>query len=315
MKNKRPGKRALVFLCSGMALVALLTFGLHPYLAITAPVGGEVAVVEGWIPEWMMPAVKEEIDKRGYTRIHTTGTLRPFTYYLYNGDGIAVRTREPIQGEVRINVSGLPQAGFLLIAGGDTLLAMQVGPHSQRYHTHLPVPVDSFVIRSTNAGHPPEDLYNIFVKYFTVGGSNIHQLASGTRLLRADGTAEPGWPTFAHSSAAFLEREGIPAGHLHIVPAAEGIERRTLANAVGFAKHAREKGIDRVDVISLGVHARRSRKMYRKACGKDVMVGVIAVPDPEVPRRSWWRRPVGWYRMVKEIIGVPASSLFEVEEQ
>ena len=308
-------KRKLLLAGSTAALVlVVLSAGIHPYLAVTDPVGASVAVVEGWIPEWMMPTVKAEIDKRGYTTIFTTGTERPFSYYLHEGEALMMALEDPVQGEVRINVSGLPQAAFLLMAGTDTLIDLGVASYGQRFSTHMPRPADTLVVRSYNTGAVPDDLYNTYVKYLTVGGRNVHALPGSSWIVRRDSTLDPGTPTFAHASAGFLVKEGVPADRLIIAPAAAGQDSRTLANALGFARHAREMGITKVDVISLGVHARRSRKMFRKACGSEVEVGVIALPDPEVPRATWWRSPKGWVRMMKEVVGVPASSLFDVQE-
>ncbi len=313
---KRTFRKRLLIAGTSLAIVVLvLSLGMHPYLAITAPVGADVAVVEGWIPEPLLTRVKDEIDRNGYTSVHTTGTVRPFSYYLDQDEAIVVHLDKPMQGEVRINVSGLPGAGFRLVAGSDTVLDLAVGGHSQRYHAHLPVPVDSITIHSVNAAQAPEGMSNLYVKYFSIGRTNVHHQAGTILLLRSNGAREPGWPTFAHSSAARLHDLGIPLERLQITPAAEGQESRTLANAAGFAARARELGIKKVDVISLGVHARRSRKMYRKACGDGIEIGVIAIPDPLVARGTWWKHRMGWVGMLKEMAGVPVSNLMEVEDQ
>lgn len=307
-------RKLLIGGASGALLLFSLSVGIHPYLAVTDPVGASVAVVEGWIPEGLMPEVKAEIDRRGYTTVFTTGTERPCSYYLYNGEALLVVLEEPVQGEVRINVSGLPQAGFRLMADQDTLIDHGVASYGQRFSTHMPRPADTIVVQTYNAGDVPDDMYNAYVKYLTVGGTNVHALPAGHWLVQRDSTRVPGTPTFAHASAGFLLNEGIPADHLIVAPAATGQESRTLANALGFATLARDMAITKVDVISLGVHARRSRKMFRKACGSGMEVGVIALPDPEVPRSTWWRSPKGWVRMMKEVVGVPASSLIDVQE-
>ena len=120
---RRPRKRFLIP-AAILLLMLVLTFGAYPYLAITEPSGARVVAVEGWIPKELMPAVKAEIDRRGYTTIYTTGTVRPFSYYLKKGEAIEVRLRSPVQGELTLNVSGIGGAGFLLIAGMDTLANM-----------------------------------------------------------------------------------------------------------------------------------------------------------------------------------------------
>ncbi|MEO8588289.1 MAG: hypothetical protein ABI432_02885, partial [Flavobacteriales bacterium] len=154
----------------------------------------------------------------------------------------------------------------------------------------------------------------IYVKYMRVSGVNMHELVRSAEFVLADSTRVTAWPTYAHSSAAYLERLGIPADHIIIAPAIDPTVSRTLANAQGFAMRAKEDNVRRMDVLSLGVHARRSRKMYRMACGDGVTVGVISLPDPDAPPGAWWKSVHGWYKVVKEVAGVPVSSLFEADE-
>ena len=301
-----------------LIILALLLAGtlspLHHYLAVTAPVDARVAVVEGWMPSERMDAVREEIERRHYSHIFTTGTLRPFSYYMRNGEHLVMQASDPVQGEVKINVSGIAHAGFILLAGTDTVLVQAVTGAPTTWHAYLPRPVHSLELLSTNSGMPPDDVDNIYVKRFQVGGVNMHGLVTELVRVHGDGSRSNGSPTHAHAAAAQLVARGIPASSITIAPALDVGASKTLANAAGFAAVAKRQGLDRFDVISLGVHARRSRKMYRKAMEGDAMVGVIAIPDPEVASDSWWEHRLGRYRMLKELAGVPMSTFFDAEE-
>ena len=307
-------KKRLLILLGALLIVFSLGFGAYPYLAVTAPVGASAVAVEGWIPDAMMPAVKAEIDRRGYASVYTTGTIRPFSYYLKKGEAIDVVLSGPVRGEVRMNVSGIGGAGFLLIAGTDTLINQLVTGEPHRYSTHLPNPVDHLRVVSFNTSVPPAELDNIFVNYLRISWVNVHEISRSVEFVHADSTRAQAWPTYAHASAAYLERLGISAERIIIAPAKDPTVSRTLANAQGFALRAKENGLGKVDVLSLGVHARRSRKMYRKACGDAMEVGVIALRDPEAPPGEWWKSLRGWFKVAKELAGVPVSSLFEAEE-
>ncbi len=309
----RRKKRLLILLGTLLFLLAL-GFGAYPYLAVTAPVGANAVAVEGWIPDAMMPAVKAEIDQRGYSTVYTTGTIRPFSYYLKNGEAIDVVLSAPVRGEVRMNVSGIGGAGFMLIAGSDTLINQKVTGEPHRYSTHLPQAVDHLRLVSFNTSLPPAELDNIFVKYLRISWINVHEISRSIEFVRVDSTRSPAWPTYAHASAAYLERLGIGSEKIIIAPATDPTVSRTLANAQGFALRAKEQGLNKVDVLSLGVHARRSRKMYRKACGGTMEVGVIALRDPEAPPGEWWKSVRGWFKVAKELAGVPVSSLFDAED-
>ena len=79
--NQRRRTRVLVW-STIVALLLTAVFGTYPFLATTAPSGASAVAVEGWIPDEVMPEVKAEIDRRGYSTVYTTGTIRPFSYYV-----------------------------------------------------------------------------------------------------------------------------------------------------------------------------------------------------------------------------------------
>jgi hypothetical protein len=79
----------------GWLVVALLLLAavrgfllrVHPFLAVNAPIGGEVLVVEGWIPDYALREALREFRARGYPRIITTGGPVPEGMaYSYHGN-------------------------------------------------------------------------------------------------------------------------------------------------------------------------------------------------------------------------------------
>ena len=124
-----------------------------------------------------------------------------------------------------------------------------------------------------------------------------------TLFISPDGTVDDAWPTYAHKAAHDLIELGLPAERVNAVPSWGRPDSRSWANANYFAVFAREHGIRAFDVASLGVHARRSRDLYRRACGEGYRVGVISIRDPQCPPKTWWRKPSGWVFMLKEIFG------------
>lgn len=55
-----------------LAVIAFLLFA-HPFLAVTRRVDADILVVEGWIPDYMLPATAQEFQQGGYRRLLVSG--------------------------------------------------------------------------------------------------------------------------------------------------------------------------------------------------------------------------------------------------
>ena len=56
----------------GLVIVAVILF-VHPFLAPTKPIHGDILVVEGWLPDYALKKVKAYFQKGGYKLLVTTG--------------------------------------------------------------------------------------------------------------------------------------------------------------------------------------------------------------------------------------------------
>ena len=52
-------------------LVSIILF-VHPFLAPTKPVGGDILVVEGWLPDYALEKAKERFQQGSYQLLVTT---------------------------------------------------------------------------------------------------------------------------------------------------------------------------------------------------------------------------------------------------
>jgi hypothetical protein len=107
--------------------------------------------------------------------------------------------------------------------------------------------------------------------------------------------------TTASVGAGRLRAAGIPNGVLQMVPSRVMSRDRTYASAVALRDWLREHSlfVQSINVMTEDVHARRTRLLFQEALGKDVAVGIIAVPNPDYDARHWWRYSEG----VRDVIG------------
>ena len=114
------------------------------------------------------------------------------------------------------------------------------------------------------------------------------------------------WPSYAERAADHLRRHGVPEPPVVAVPAPATAQDRSFLSAVVVRDWAIAQGLalDAVDVYSAGVHARRSRLVYRMAFGDDVEVGIVAAPPQRYRLDRWWQASEGAKAVVGELLSL-----------
>jgi hypothetical protein len=114
------------------------------------------------------------------------------------------------------------------------------------------------------------------------------------------------WPTYAERAADYLRRRGVRQTPVVAVPAPEVAQDRSYVSAVMVRDWARAQGLSlaSIDVFSAGVHARRSRLVYRMAFGPGVEVGIVASPPHRYRLDRWWTTSEGTKTVMSEVLSL-----------
>jgi DUF218 domain len=98
------------------------------------------------------------------------------------------------------------------------------------------------------------------------------------------------YQTSASVGADLLKNAGVPPDVVQMVPSRVMDRDRTYGSAVALREwfRSRKLAVQSVNVITENAHARRTRFLFEKALGKDVAVGIIAVPNPDYDEGRWW---------------------------
>lgn len=110
----------------------------------------------------------------------------------------------------------------------------------------------------------------------------------------------------AEVAAATLRALGVGADSVVSAPARGEIARdRTLASALAFGEWLRssQPRARSVDVVTMDLHARRTRMLFQSVLGDSVQVGVIAVPEAHYGPDSWWQTSEGVKTFLSETLG------------
>lgn len=137
------------------------------------------------------------------------------------------------------------------------------------------------------------------------------------KLYVTGGPLERGAPlseykSFAELGAATLVRLGLSSNAVQAVPAPLVRQDRTYTSAVTLRQWCQEHGISlkTMHVMTEGPHARRSRLLFKKAFGNEVVVGVTAVPVRDYDPQHWWRSSAGVRTVISEALAYGYVRLF-----
>jgi DUF218 domain. len=196
----------------GWVLLLLLTAlwlsagvaGIHPFLAVSQPVSGDILVVEGWLPDYALHQALETFQSGGYRYLITTG-----------------------------------------------------GP-----------------------------------------------LETGSYLVA--------YTTYAELAAASLLALGLDAEKIAAVPASDVPKDRTYYSALALRAwlFQNDAALRALDIFTLGVHARRTRRLFQVALGPDFSVGVMAAVDRNYDPKRWWASSAGAKSVLSETISYVYIRIF-----
>jgi hypothetical protein len=129
--------------------------------------------------------------------------------------------------------------------------------------------------------------YPFYERIYTIGGPTL-----------TDRYSKDDSDTYASVAMKRLWKAGVPRDKVQMVPCWISRRDRTYASDVALHNWCQTNGVTlaKFDVVTMGVHARRSRLLAEKAFPK-ATVGVIPLLNEDYNPREWWRHSEG----VKEV--------------
>ncbi len=138
-----------------------------------------------------------------------------------------------------------------------------------------------------------------YERVYTTGGP-----VQGTRGYIND------YNTSASVGADLLRKCGLANEALQMVPSRVIDRDRTYASAVALRNWFCQQNmrVRTINVLTEDLHARRTGLLFQEAFGKDVTVGIIAVPNPDYDPEHWWRYSQG----VKDVFTEAIAYLYSL---
>ena len=274
---------------------------LSGFLSKSEQVKANILIVEGWVPDYAIEKAYEEYRKNGYQYIITTGLKNSSPYFELSEDGylifypgnrfhgmseysphsIAVIAYSELGGENRAHfnmyINKTLEADFLAGKRKDKYGITWNGKLSD---------IDSIIVQFTNDAKGDFGDRNLYVKEIIVDNKitipypyNSEFDASaldGKRRIINNFNSKP---EFVRNKLVSM---GIDSSRVIAVPCKRVRINRTLKSALAFRDWLQTSkiNINGINIITVGMHARRTWMIYNKILNEKYQIGIISIPEP-----------------------------------
>ena len=106
----------------------------------------------------------------------------------------------------------------------------------------------------------------------------------------------------------WLLQQGVTNSQLATLHPQIAMKDRTYHSALAVKAWLKEQGLtgQPINVITQGLHARRSRLLYEKVFGDSYKLGIIGLTNQDYDPAHWWRTSAG----VREVVGESIAYLY-----
>jgi hypothetical protein len=285
-------------------LLKISKVGLSEYLSESHEVPADLLVIEGWLPDKALEMVNNEVQKGKYNLIVTAGLQSKeleFCMVAMNGYLIFYPDNNVFQSDredthrigvlAKSKMDGIYNSHFNIYVNDSIIADFDATDKPAYYYTTWKGPlcaIDSIMIQFTNDMVDKNGDRNLYIKEISIDSVIIaYQYNSvfdpgsigGTDRIVND------YLTLPQVVRNKLIAQGIDSSRIIAITARETAFNRTLASSLAVRKWIRSgkthfKG---VNIISLGIHSRRTYLTYRRILGHSLRVGIISLPEPDLP--------------------------------
>lgn len=314
----RPVKLLITALLFALLLIVALGFYLPGFLSVDKPVSTSNVLIESWISHREIEQAVEQFRNLPGAVFYVVGQTHPEIpdeKYAWpgrddsipdrNSTGIwlyansSMNCRVPARQTliypdtvlIVVEAKGQEAVGrfayFNLVVNGKSL----GGAFSQTEYKEYSFqwvsrgqPLRALYVSFVNDLYGPGRDRNLNVRSVTINGIQVDCNRTTTFLTRERNTLTTGYGSQAGQVASYIKQLGVPGDKVVPVEFIPPKRNLTLAAANQFKKFGTTNTLDDFNVISSGIHCRRTWITYKRVFGKDAEVGIINYsskgPDP-----------------------------------
>lgn len=306
MKKRKYLKLTITAL--GVIIIAGVLFGclifnsgLVKYLSRTSRIDGQILVVEGWLPEYALKEAFNEYSAGNYERVVTTGIKAPDLDFCLMGMGgyliFYTGTAETppsspgnhiIEFTAHSEMGGIYSTHINLYVNDSLIADFIADEHIRQYSADWMGSVsdiDSVMVQFDNDAFDQWGDRNLYVKEVIIDKKDTIPFQFNSVFDAGELDTEEriinDYRSHAEIARNRLISMGIDSAKVIALPGSRVRINRTLTSALAFREWLKVSGskTNDINVISLGIHARRTWLTYSKILGRKFNTGIISLPE------------------------------------
>jgi hypothetical protein len=275
---------------------------LSSYLSNTERVNANVLIVEGWLPDYALELAYEEFQRKGYEIIITSGLKFISDYYVLSENGYLIfhpKIKDSLSNEVSQHIieinafSSLNRpysAHFNLFVNDSLIEDFFTNKRKKNYISTWRgslTNIDSIMIQFTNDRVDDNGDLNLFVKEIIIDHKTRIQYQNNSEynigVLNGERRIINNFNSYAELARNKLLSMGIDSSIIFAVPG-QGVRiNRTMISAFALRDWLKTTNINikGINIVSIGMHARRTLMTYNKVLNEKYKIGIVSLPDIE----------------------------------
>ncbi len=295
--------RAFIGICLSAALILILSAKIHPriWLSKTERVPANLLIVEGWITPDALESVTKEFREKDYETLVVTGVKSSYLDYynvaslgtlifypLLNSSPDTENSNHLIEIMAHSKMGGKYSAHFNFYINDSLVTDFTAGKQKRKYAFNWYgklSDIDSLMIEFDNDMVDEHGDRDLFIKEIIID-KELHipyQFNSVYEILTMDGKKRI--INNYNSKSGIVRNElitfGIDSSLIASVSAGKTAINRTLSSAIATRNwlNKTDLRITGINIMSPGVHSRRTYMIYKKVLGESYSIGIVSIPQ------------------------------------
>jgi len=191
------------------------------------------------------------------------------------------------------------QAHLLLFVNDQFIGDYFVSDEMQKYSFELktnPGTIKSLSVCFDNDLDAPLVDRNLFVQSVQINDEMIIADQINTHIIPENSADFFGFESEAELTGQYLRAIGVEGSKISTISFSAGNSMQTLTAAKVFSNWLKENKCMEINLVSSGVHSRRTWFTYNKIVGDQTETGIICVNKLKYDKNNWWKSFEGiWY--------------------